>query len=185
MLRKVAGSVLGAVVVFVWMGISWMVLPWHTLDYKSFNSDGQAMVGAIASEAPASGLYMIPNFSGDNQQDKAKHQAWAEKAKQGPFVFMNIRKEGTMWDMNTALAVEFVIILLGAFMIAWMLSKVLVQGIMQRAVFVMIAATAGTFLANASHWNWWAFPIGTTAINIVDVAIGWFFAGLVMAKIVR
>lgn len=44
----------------------------------------------------------------------------------------------------------------------------------------------GIFAGLAVHlpmWNWFGFPLNYTALNILDIAIGWTLVGVVMSRI--
>ncbi|MFI4937828.1 MAG: hypothetical protein ACHQJ6_04880 [Candidatus Berkiellales bacterium] len=185
-MKKCLGAPLaGAIVAFIWASISWMVLPWHNLDMKSFKDDGVAITQAIQHEATESGIYTIPNMTKDLHENKEKSKEWAEKAQKGPFAYLAVDLKGTKWDMRMGLMVQFIILLIVAFVGSWIINKSSMQGVFKNAIFLSFAVTAGAFLVHASNWNWWGFPVMTTVVNFVDPAIAWFLAGLVMAKIIK
>jgi hypothetical protein len=31
------------------------------------------------------------------------------------------------------------------------------------------------------NWNWWNVPFGFTIVNVIDLCVTWFIAGLVLA----
>lgn len=184
-MRNILASIVGAIIVLAWSTASWMFLPWHKIDMKSFKENGQVMTEAIKREAPESGIYILPNMSSDMHQSKEKQTEWTQKAKEGPYVFMSVKSEGMPWDMHMAMIGHFLTLLVIAFGAAWLMSKSVVSGVMRRATFVATVVTLGVILNELGHWNWWGFPIRAVGINIADTLIGWFLAGIFMSLIVK
>ena len=54
------GSILGAIVLFVWSAIAWMLIPWPGAPLRSFTNE-DAVTQAIVANAPQSGNYLLPN----------------------------------------------------------------------------------------------------------------------------
>ena len=48
-----------------------------------------------------------------------------------------------------------------------------------------MAAVAGSLVVLVPDLIWWQFPISHTLVTIVDTALTWGFAGLVIGKIVK
>jgi hypothetical protein len=43
----------------------------------------------------------------------------------------------------------------------------------------------GAILSHVPNWNWWGVPVILTLVNIVDIAVTWFFAGFVMDRFLK
>ena len=54
-------SLVAALVAWVWGMISWMALPWHSLDFREFSNDA-SVTEVLRAEQQGSGLYLIPNM---------------------------------------------------------------------------------------------------------------------------
>lgn len=184
-MRKIIAAVVGAIIVFVWTGLSWMVFPWHNWDVKAFKDEGKIVSEALKTQTNGAGLYMIPYCDPKEAKDEQKKKEWEQKAKQGPFAYMSVRPDGIQWDMKMALAIQFGISFVVALIAAVLLGFSNTTSLIGRAWFVTFAVTAGAVLTNLSNWTWWGIPTTATLVNIADVVIAWYFAGLVMAKIVR
>lgn len=181
----ILATFVGAIIVFIWTSVSWMVLPWHNWDMKSFKDDGKHITEALKKEASESGIYVIPNLKQEDHQDSKGQEAWMEKAHQGPFAYMSVRTQGTHWDMNVSLAVQFLMQLFVASLVVSIISKMPTLTVLGKAFTISLIVTTGTLISNISCWNWWGFPVTTTLVNIADVAIGWFLAGIFIALIKR
>lgn len=184
-MKNIIAGIAGAMIVFIWGGISWMILPWHNWGSKSFQEEGQAVTLAIKKEALESGIYILPNIKPDMHENKEKEKAWMEKAHQGPFAFMSIKTEGTRGSMGQGLLIQFLIELMVAFIGVWLINKCTYPHHWQKALFVSYAVAAGAFVMNFSDWNWWGFPLTVALVNTIDAAIAWFLGGFIMAKILK
>ena len=56
----ILGTVLGAIVLFIWSTIAWMLIPWPGEPLRSFTND-DAVAQAIKANSPRSGNYLLPN----------------------------------------------------------------------------------------------------------------------------
>jgi hypothetical protein len=62
--RTVIGTVLGAIVLYVWAMISWMVLPWHNATMAPVADETAAMAVARETMSGAGGLYYFSVHAG-------------------------------------------------------------------------------------------------------------------------
>jgi len=167
-------GILGGITLFIWGALSWMVLPWHTKTIHSF-TDEAAITQLIQSNAPISGMYFSPAWK---QNDTAKDKAQM----QGPMVFASVRLEGISSSMTVSMIISFLTQAIAAFFVAWLLSKTKGLNYLERVGFVVIFALAAGIVTDIPYWNWFAFDMQYTLVAMADLLIGWFFAGLVLAK---
>ena len=180
-------TILGAVVLFIWSALAWMIIPWPGEPLRHFTSE-DAIVAAIKANAPRSGNYLIPNepqrLPGmtEEQYQKATKDA-EERMNNGPMVFAAVRLEPV--SMAKAMVVGFltdVIAVLLACVLLLQTDRLSYRG---RVLFV---AGLGLLVFLAGHldeWNWWGFSNAYTMMQLGALVIGWILAGLVMAKFVR
>lgn len=161
------GGLAGGIILFIWSAVSWMVLPWHMMNFNSFK-DETAVAQTITANAPQSGIYLMPI------QPNAQTQ--------GPAIFASVHLEG-MANMTHALIIQFIIQLVSAFLVTWLLTKTSGLGYMGRLGFIIIFALTVGIIANFPYWNWFNFSTNYTLVQIADTLVGWFLAGLVLAKI--
>jgi len=185
MFKSILAAIAGAIIVFAWCVISWVYLPWHHWDMKSFAQGGEVITEALNKETVEVGLYVLPNVTQEVHTDKEAQQKWQEKAQAGPFVFMIVNPKGMMWDMNVALAAQFAIVFIAALVIAILMTVTGVGGVIRCALFASFAVTTGAFLVHANHMIWWGFPLVMTLVNIADAWIAWFLSGFVMGLFLR
>jgi hypothetical protein len=182
----IKGGVLGGLVVFIWGAISWMVLPWHLATLYKFK-DEQAVTEILTANAPASGVFVLPNAHrhepGMSEEEMAAaEEAGLERMMKGPFVFASVRL-GSGQSMGTLMLNSLLIQILGALLVTWLVMKTGSLGYVSRVIFVTVFAVAAGVITHLPYWNWWDFSTGFTVVALADLVIGWFLAGLVIAKV--
>lgn len=182
--KVLLASLAGAAVAFVWTMISWMALPWHDLDFRSF-ADPTPVTESVMNQTTDSGIYLLPNADPEAHNDPEKHEQWMADAAKGPFALMVLRREGMKITMGTQMSTMFLIQLITAFLLTLLLTQTHIESLIKRAVFVCIAALAGGMIVHLTHWSWWGFPIATTVVGIIDTGITWFLSGLAIGKIYK
>jgi hypothetical protein len=187
MIKKLLiGAVVGAILQFVWGGISYMAIPWHKMTMESFK-DEAAMAKAITANAPAAGIYVLPNPNPhDAPTDPAAVKAAHDKAQamwtSGPVVFAAV-SGGTNPDMKYQFGGALCIGALGGFLMTWLLLSVGLPGYWQRARFVSTVALTAGVLVHLPYFNWWGFPMMYTKVQVADLFIGWTITGMALAKL--
>ena len=182
------GSVLGAVVLFVWSFIAWTLIPWPGEPLRSFTND-DAVASAIKANAPRSGNYLLPNEvkrapGMTDDQYKAAQQVAMEKMSRGPVVFAAVRLE-PFGAMTRPLVIKFITLVVVALLASFLLLQTSGLSYARRVVFLTIIGLIVFMGANVDEWNWWGFSTAYTAMQLGVLVIGWFLASLVMSAVVR
>ena len=173
---------LGAVVVFVWLNVSWMVLQWHGIKSVEEEASTAAALKAAASEA---GVYALPAWK-DADGEMLDPDAMANAIEAGPFAFLVVHPDGLQVSMARSMGTGFGINLLGAALLCYLMLMVGEGGVndfKRRVVVAVIFGLAVGILPALSNWNWWHFPMSYTLATTADALISWTLAGLVMAKV--
>lgn len=184
MKKFILGTLAGAIIAQVWGVFSWMVLPWHNLDFRQFANES-AVADVIRAEAKESGLYTLPNMDPSTHSDEAAMKAWNDRAQRGPFAFISLKAEGIEPGMGKAMGLGFVLNATMAAILFWMLTQTSIQSFLGQAFFLGVAGFVGAMYPHLSNWNWWHFPASYCIVGVVDLFVTWFLAGLAMAKIYR
>jgi hypothetical protein len=113
MIKQLAlGSILGAVVLFIWSALAWTLIPWPGQPLRAFTNE-DAVQQAVIANAPKSGNYVLPNPETkgltSDQQQKAM-----DKMMHGPFIFAAVRLE-PLGSMGKYMVIEFLTQLVCAF----------------------------------------------------------------------
>lgn len=167
------GGIVGAIILFAWGMFSWMYLPWHMRTLNNFK-DETAVSQAISANAPQSGIYVLPSMT------------TAEKGPQAgmPMVFASVDAKGMPASMTPQIIKGFIIQFIIAALLTWILllsSRSYAQNLGMIILLALTAAVAG----NLPYWNWFSFDMNYTLVMIADTLVGWFLAGLALARIAR
>lgn len=166
MAKPIIGAVLGGIVVFIWSALSWMVIPWHEATMSHFKND-KAVSEVVSANAEKSGVYFSPS---DENSVAA-----------GPLVYAAVRREG-MTSMAKPMTTGILIDILCAGIVTWLLLQTTGKSYFGRVCFVAVVALAIGLFERLGDLNWWGFPPAYTLVLIADLVIGWFLAGLVIAR---
>ncbi|MDD9900217.1 MAG: hypothetical protein OXT65_04495 [Alphaproteobacteria bacterium] len=165
----IKGMLLGAVIMFVWNAVSWMVLPWHNATLNTFQ-DEAAVAKALTDNAETSGIFTLPFISPD-----------AAPAFEKPFAFLSVTLEGAPLAMGPQLAAQFVLCLLIAGLLTCLLKK---QSTGCPVAFSFKIAVLVALAQNIPLAIWWHFPWDFTLINFADSVIAITLAGMAIATCV-
>ena len=183
------GGIIGAIILFVWGFVSWMVLPWHQTTFEQFkNEDYVAWV--IKENAPKDGVYMIPSMAIDEDnmskdeinKEMAKNQ---DAIKNGPFIYAQIQTNGLTAAGPTSFVISFLTSFVGAVIICVLLSQTAGLHYFGRVFFVFLIGLLVGILGYIPNWNWFGASCSFTLVMIADTVISWFFAGLALAGIMK
>lgn len=180
MKKIVLPSLLAAIVVFIWMFISWAVLPWHNTDMKNIRDD--ALVQQMKSSLNEPGIYLYPGEPAD--ESDAGMGEWFSKFRTGPVISFMVYYPNGIEPMNPLQFIKgFVINFIAAFIAGILLMMTLAQNpsFWRKVIFIMLLGLFAGFIGPFIEWNWWNFPTTYTIVGVVDYCVTWFFAGLILA----
>lgn len=172
MCKFMKAGVLGGIVVFAWCAISWMVLPWHTSTMHNF-TDTKAVVDVIQANITNSGVYFMPTMT------KTETAAEATPVVE-PIIFAAVRMEGQS-SMVKPMVIGLITDIVAATLVAWLLMLASGLSYWGRVRFVTIFGLAAGIVGQVPNWNWLGFDAMFTLVQMADLVIGWYFAGLVLA----
>lgn len=180
--QLILGSVLGGIVLFVWSFIAWTLIPWPGEPIRTFTNEG-AVEQAIVSNAPVSGMYLLPNphKSGVTPEQQT---AAEEKLMGGPRVFASVRL-GAMRPFPVLLITQLLTFIISALIVTFFLLKTVGLSYGQRVVFVVMCGVLIFLGGKMDQWVWWSFSTAYVLIELVAIVVGWILAGLVIAKFAR
>src|SRR3989442_8569046 len=143
--QLVLGSVLGAIVLFVWSAIAWMLIPWPGEPLRTFTNE-DAVAQAIKANVPRSGNYLLPNEPKrtpgmTNEQYQKMEQEAADRMSRGPVIFAAVRLEPIIfvgghldewnwWSFSNA----YIAMQAGAIVIGWLLASFVMAAVVRGKV---------------------------------------------------
>lgn len=166
MTKTIVGALLAGAVLFLVSALSWMVLPFHANTMTGF-ADDKAVNDVIRKNAKTSGVYLSPS-------DK-------DRMGNSPIIYAAIRVEG-MTSMTKPMIVGFLVDVFSALLVSWLLLQTAGQSFGGRVAFVVVVGLAAGVMTRLPDWNWWGFTPGYTLVAIMELVVGWFLAGLLLAK---
>ncbi len=142
----------------------------------------------IASHTTASGTYLLPGGPPQEgltpEQKKAAQAVFMQKMQKGPVMFAAIRRAG-FGSYSKGLIVQLLIQLASALLLTWLLLQTTGLSYARRVAFLAVAGLAAGVIADLPNWNWWGLSTAYIAVDIVDYALTWLLAGLVIAKVAK
>ena len=182
-------AIIGGIVVFLWGTISWMVLPWHEMTMHKFKNE-KRVAEVIQENTDRSGVYVLPNIrcheKGMSQKDKKEGMMRGKEMMQtGPVLFATVQKNGMKMDGALPFVLSLLIQIVAAFLITWLLLMTKVMPYMRQVGFVTTIALIAGILIYVPDLIWGGTSLCFTIVSMLDLIIGWFLGGLVIAKLAR
>lgn len=120
MKKQLVATLVGGLILFIWQFLSWSMLPVHQSEY-GYTPNQDKIMEALNQNLTEEGTYMLPGVPPGSSQEEA--QAAMEAGAGKPWASISYHK-----SMNTAMGMNlvrgFVVDLLAAFLLIWLLMKV-------------------------------------------------------------
>ncbi len=171
--KLIKSALLGGLVAFLWVSLSWMVLPWHKNTIGYFKDDEAVracLLENISSMDKA--VYSLPSM----------HQG--KKDAGGPRALIALSPKGGKFSPIKLLK-EFGLDAVVSLLIAYLLLQSKANSYKARLGLIAVIALALSLWANLPDSNWWGFANNYIAIGILDSFITVMLAGLVIAKFAK
>lgn len=175
--RILLAGVLGGVALFLWGGLSHMVLGLGEMGVQALPQQ-QPTVDAMKASVAKAGLYYFPQGDGKGNLSPAETN--------GPWGILIYHPTGASFAMSRQLVNECILNIVQALIAAFLLS--LATGLGGYVSCVGFVAALGLLAAvgiNVEYWNWYGFPANYTTATIADKFIGFLIVGLVAAALVK
>jgi hypothetical protein len=166
-----------------------MVLPLGEAGFRAAPNEA-AFMASLKDQFKEEGLYIFPapeDRPGMTSAEKSKAmEAAMAKARTGPagllLAYPNGEAEMTALQLGRQFVADILVMMVGA----WILSKAaIVTGYFARVALVTALALVPILQVHVPYWNWYGFPATFTLAAAATNVIGFFFAGLVLARVVN
>jgi hypothetical protein len=182
--RTILAGVLGGLVVFVWGAVSHMALGLGESTIRSIPAE-DAVLGAMKASLKEPGFYFFPGMP-PGKCTPEQEKEWTERFRRGPTGVMAYSPQGSEpmspVQLLSELGADILAALLGALLLARATAG---TSFLCRWSFVLVLGAFAAFSTNLSYWIWYRFPADYTLMTMVDEFLGWAFAGLVLARMIR
>jgi len=168
--KLIKSALLGGLAAFLWVSLSWMVLPWHKNSIGYFKDD-EAVRACLLENITSMDkvVYSLP----------AMHQG--KKDKGGPRALIALSPKGGKFSPIKLLK-EYCLDSVLALIMAYLVIQAKQDTYTKRLKFIAAIALVASLWANIPNWNWWGFAVDYTLVGIADGFLTLFIAGLVIAK---
>ncbi len=187
MAKKLLAGVLGGLAFFLWSFVAHDLLPLGKTGIKGIPNE-QAVLNSMKANMPEDGLYLLPGLglpeNATRAQQSAAMEARMHKVETGPSGLLAYHPS-LNFSFGKALGVELGTNILQVLLAVILLGQTSLLSFGARWRFISVAGILAAISTNISYWNWYGFPGNYTLAYIFAVAMGFVFAGLVAAAIVK
>jgi hypothetical protein len=173
--RILLGGILGGLALFMWGGLSHMVIGLGQVGIQNIQ---KPVYDAMKASIAQGGFYFFPE---SDMKGNIK-----DEYKNGPIGILIFKPTGAGASMGGQLINETILNIIQTLLAAYLLSlAVKLTRYPQRVGFVFVLGILSAIATNIEYWNWYGFPTTYTMGAIVDKLIGFMVAGLVVAVFVK
>ncbi|HET8890285.1 MAG TPA: hypothetical protein VFQ41_15395 [Candidatus Angelobacter sp.] len=187
MAKKLLAAVLGGLAFFLWSYVAHDLLPLGKTGVKEVPNE-QTVLDSMKANMPEHGLYLLPGIglpeNATRAQQSAAMEARMHKVETGPSGLL-VYHPSLNFSFGKALMVELGTNMFQVLLAVLLLGQTRIINFVGRWRFITIAGFLSAISTNISYWNWYGFPGNYTLAYICTVAMGFVFAGLVAAAIVK
>ena len=187
MSRKLLAGILGGLAFFVWSSLAHVVLPLGRTGFQEIPNE-QVVISAMKTIMPNPGLYLFPGLGlppdATGAQMRAAMPAREQKVASGPsgiLIYFPAREVNLWRNLPIELGTNILQVLLAVFLLA----QTSLTSFGARWRFVTVVGILAAISNNVSYWNFYGFPTSYTLAYAFTIAMGFVFAGLVAAAIVK
>ena len=182
-------ALLGALAMFVWEFVAHMFTPLGEAGIRYLPKPevvSSSLQSAIGDKA---GMYMFPTggvTDDSSKEEKTKAmERMMEEMKTKPSGLLVYKPAGTEFNFGKCLAVQFLTDFVKALLAAWLLTQTRLITFGKRVGFVAVVGVIAAITTTIPHWNWYGFNGTFTMSNVFMDIVGFFFAGLAIAAVLK
>ncbi|MHC4939598.1 MAG: hypothetical protein ACYTHK_11560 [Planctomycetota bacterium] len=179
--KGILAAFLGALAMFAWGFVSWMVL--HLMPEETFKNEG-TVAEAMRSSGNGDGVYFVPLMP---EKDSPKYKDWEKNFARGPraVVVLHTGEVETDKFMITSMAKGFAVMFAACFLLAILLGNASIKHFMGRFLYCVTIGGIIAVFGNGSGWAWFHYPLSWTIPGMINDLVAWACAGAVMGAIIK
>lgn len=187
--RMFLASALGAVAMFLWSFIAHMVLPLGEAGIAEIPNES-AVVSALQSGiGDKAGFFIFPGPGVGPNATKAERSAAMERMAteyaQKSSGLLIYHPPGRPFTFGKWLSIEFATESLESLLAVFLLGRTALVSFGSRVGFVIVLGFLAAISTNISYWNWYGFPTAYTAGYMCTQIVGFLFAGVAIALVLK
>lgn len=173
MKKTIIATLVGAIIIFAWQSVAWVLLKHHDAAYKQVANQDSVM-NSLNSFFTEEGQYVIPRADANaSQKDQAE---FTEKNIGKPWALVTYHK-AYKGDMNAALVRGFLISLVCVGLFVWLIGNN--PGNMLTIIMKSIGVGLFAFLfVWYNGHNWFDTPWSVLHGELLDLVVGWGLCGI-------
>ncbi|MCP5470120.1 MAG: hypothetical protein H7A36_06420 [Chlamydiales bacterium] len=164
---------IGGFIAWLWMAVSWNVLPWHCSVINNFPNESET-VKVISEQVKDSGIYTSPSMCGG-----------AGTMVENTQIFLSVNKNGTAQGGIIPYVISLITYFIGGLIVALIVMQMASNSYGWKLFATAMIGLAVGVLTMLPAWNWWGVPFDYALLMIVDNFLAWLFAGLVIAAFIH
>ena len=188
MVRKLLAGVLGGLAFFAWSSIAHVVTGLGATGIQEIPNE-QAVLAALKANIPADGFYFFPGYglpaTASQSEKMAAMRAKAATHYNGPGGILIYHPVQSLDLKPGQLLTEAGTNVLQVLLAVFLLGQTSLAGFAARWRFVTVAGILAAISTNVSYWTFYGFPGNYTVAYMCIIAMGFVFAGLIVAAMVK
>ena len=190
--RFVLAGILAGLAVFIWGMLSHVVFGIEGMAVKTLPNE-TVILDTLNDHVKEPGFYLYPGgieeieAAPEAQQDVLmRHYENLYKTRPHGVLILS-PSSGTMYSFPMLLINELASNILGGLIAAWLLSHALgsLRSFAAKVLFVTLLGFFAVIAIDFSYWNWYDFPSKYFISSLIDNTLGWAFAGIVLAGMLK
>lgn len=158
-----------------------MILPWHQAATKQFRNETE-VAQVLQDNTSTSGVYALPGLPVEYGVGHGSGGRSSVQGVQGIYFFGAVHPEGRAESDVMMHFYSLICNIVAAIIVCWLILQAKGLTFWKQVQFAMlIGLFAGVVLCNRD-WVWGGFSRAYVAVSIMDLLIGWFLGGIVIAK---
>ncbi len=141
------------------------------------------IIETLQSCIPERGLYFFPGKDFKKKYTAAEDSAFLKKFQFAPVGMLLYRPIGGNPLSPQKLITQLISNLLSVLIAAFITSLILAS-YWKRVFVITLLGSLGCVAVSMIYWNWYEFPTSFFIAQLIDITVGFFLAGLLIAKIV-
>jgi hypothetical protein len=189
LMRLSLGALLGAVVMFGWGMVYWMVSPLSWLVMKPMPAESEAALIEATKTLPGEGVYFSPwptepSPGATPEEVAAKEKEFMDKHTRGPLIQIMYHPTGMECGLNVFL-IGFAHMFVSGLLVGVLMNLAGLRFYLSRVGFVFLLGVFAAFVTHLADVFWMQYPVNFQLFMIGMVVTQWLIGGVFMAAIIR